>query len=412
MKTTSYDLTDRTDQHLVQNLKALLSRERETLAEVLAHIGEVDHRRLYRQYACHSLFDYCVSRLRLSEAAAGKRITAARLARRFDAILPMVARGELHLSGLSLLSSHLNEDNHEELLQAACNQSKRAIEQVLADRNPKPDAPTLVRKLPSTTSAPRPDPQLELEGSTAKQDESKPTESRDTTTETRIAQPVTSRANICAGRNVTQPLGDERFRIQFTASKQLRDKLQQAQDLMRHAEPDSDLATLVERGIDLLLAEVKAKRFGIPKRKASRARCTTEASKEERTTRVNEHGSQKATATRSSSRCSSKQSRYIPSDIRRQVYERDKGRCTYRDAQGNRCSSRAVEFHHHEPFALGGASTVDELSLRCRSHNLMAAEGDFGKDWMAKRIHSNQQSQRAPGRASPRAMPRARRCQT
>ncbi len=68
------------------------------MADLLRTLAEVDARRLHRDQGCSSLFKYCVERLGFSEAAAYKRITAARLSRSFPAVLDCVARGDLHLT--------------------------------------------------------------------------------------------------------------------------------------------------------------------------------------------------------------------------------------------------------------------------------------------------------------------------
>jgi hypothetical protein len=62
-------------------------------AVVLAHIGEVDARRLYLPLAYRTMHEYCLHELHLSEDAAYKRIQAARTARRFPAIFPPWPRG-------------------------------------------------------------------------------------------------------------------------------------------------------------------------------------------------------------------------------------------------------------------------------------------------------------------------------
>jgi hypothetical protein len=41
-----------------------------------------------------------------------------------------------------------------------------------------------------------------------------------------------------------------------------------------------------------------------------------------------------------------------------------------------------LEIHHERAFAKGGASVAENLSLRCRAHNDLAAEADFGREHM------------------------------
>src|SRR6185295_7489958 len=79
--------------------------------------------------------------------------------------------------------------------------------------------------------------------------------------------------------------------------------------------------------------------------------------------------------------------RLIPAPVRRQVWERDAARCAYVDDRGHRCRETArLELHHRVAFALGGAATADNLELRCRAHNVLAAEQDFGRDFIEARI--------------------------
>src|SRR6266496_1555542 len=47
---------------------------------------------------------------------------------------------------------------------------------------------------------------------------------------------------------------------------------------------------------------------------------------------------------------------------------------------GHRCNERRfVEFHHLDPYALGGEATVDGIELRCRRHNDYERRLYFGK---------------------------------
>jgi hypothetical protein len=73
--------------------------------------------------------------------------------------------------------------------------------------------------------------------------------------------------------------------------------------------------------------------------------------------------------------------RYVPAAIRRAVFERDEARCTFTDDSGRRClETHRIELHHLLAFARGGESTEQNLTLRCRAHNALAAEDDFGRD--------------------------------
>ena len=99
------------DPALMAELQRLLRQERRVTARLLLHLGEIDARGLYRDYAYGSLFDYCVKALHLSEAEAFLRIRAARLGRQFPLVLDMLECGELHLSAISAASSSCTTSN-------------------------------------------------------------------------------------------------------------------------------------------------------------------------------------------------------------------------------------------------------------------------------------------------------------
>jgi hypothetical protein len=67
--------------------------------------------------------------------------------------------------------------------------------------------------------------------------------------------------------------------------------------------------------------------------------------------------------------------------VRREVFERDAARCSFVDGAGQRCrETHALELHHLLVFARGGEHQSSNLTLRCRAHNALAAEQDFGRE--------------------------------
>ena len=117
-------------------------------ADLVAHIGEVDERRLYAREASPSMFAYCTERLHLSEAEAYRRITVARAARKHAVLLAMLRDGRLHLTGIAMLAPLLTRDNRDAVLARATHRSKRQIEELVAELSPRPDVPAVMRKLP------------------------------------------------------------------------------------------------------------------------------------------------------------------------------------------------------------------------------------------------------------------------
>jgi len=142
-----YALCHLGDRELLRGLASLVAHERTTAAALLAHIAEVDARRLYVPAGYPSMFLYCVQELRLSEQAAFHRIRGARTARQYPAVFTALADGHLHLSAVVLLAPYLTAENADELLAAAADKSKSEIERLLAERFPQPDIPAHVQQL-------------------------------------------------------------------------------------------------------------------------------------------------------------------------------------------------------------------------------------------------------------------------
>ncbi len=63
--------------------------------------------------------------------------------------------------------------------------------------------------------------------------------------------------------------------------------------------------------------------------------------------------------------------RHIPSRLKRQIWQRDQGQCTYADpTTGRRCDSRhLLQIDHIHPVCLGGPATEKNLRLLCHAHH-------------------------------------------
>jgi hypothetical protein len=318
------------DQELLDALCALLVRGRRNDAAVLAHIGEVDARGLYLPAGYPSMHLYCVSVLHMSEDAAFKRITAARAARRFPALLRAVSEGRLHLSAVCMLAAHFTDENFEELVAAATHRTKRQIELMLVARAPRRDVPERLSPLGSdgTGLAPQLAPGRVEAGEDAD-------------------GPVTTR---------TTPLAPERYALQLTIDEATHQKLMRAQALLRHRVPSGDLAEVIDRALDSLLAVLVRDRFAITE-KPRAVRADPEPA-----------------------------GRGIPADVRRAVHQRDGEQCTFVSADGTRCPERGfLELDHVDPVALGGTSTAANVRVLCAAHNRYEAERRLGREYVEAR---------------------------
>src|SRR6478752_1686545 len=138
---------------LLAGLSALVRQSNELTAQVLAHLVELEERMLHLELGFSSVFSYCVEGLGMSEGAAGRRVAAARVCRRFSGAFERVARGQLHLCALCALAPHLTADNATELLDACLGKTRRQVEALLAVRFPRPDVREQIRRLPPRTAA-------------------------------------------------------------------------------------------------------------------------------------------------------------------------------------------------------------------------------------------------------------------
>jgi len=333
------------DDELLRGLSKLLQESRRVESDLVAHIGEVEHRRLFVRYAS-SMFTYVTEALNLSEHEAYLRIGVARAARKHPMVLEMLRDGRLHLSGIARLAPLLTEANREMVLARAEGKSKREIEELVAELSPREDVPATIRKLPERKETNKPNRLGQLVPERVEQENL----GVETAAPSLPAPPP-------ARPSVVKPIAPARYKVAFTASAELRDKLERLRALMRSSVPDGDLATILEEAVTEKLERLESKRFGKTKApRKSLAETKTSAS-----------------------------SRYIPAAVKRAVHERDRGQCAYIDPDGRRCTeTERLEFHHHKPFGRGGDHSVGNIQLACRAHNGYYAERDYGKEVMER----------------------------
>jgi Asp-tRNA(Asn)/Glu-tRNA(Gln) amidotransferase B subunit len=104
------NLKSLSDSSLHKGLIELARRERALLSQILAHLREVDNRKLYSAHQCSSLFDYCVRMLKYSEGQAARRVSASRLLREVPELTESILRGELNLTHLNQANSFFKEE--------------------------------------------------------------------------------------------------------------------------------------------------------------------------------------------------------------------------------------------------------------------------------------------------------------
>ena len=117
---------------------------------------------------------------------------------------------------------------------------------------------------------------------------------------------------------------------------------------MRHVVPNGDPAVIFDRAMSVLLKDLEKKTLG----RTERPRTTPETKR--------------------------RRSRHVAASVKREVWQRDGGRCAFVGSEGRCRESAFLELHHVIPYADGGKTDTSNLQLRCRAHNAHEAKEWFG----------------------------------
>jgi 5-methylcytosine-specific restriction endonuclease McrA len=183
-----------------------------------------------------------------------------------------------------------------------------------------------------------------------------------------VGELVPDQVEAPAARPEPAPQALERPLLQFRVEWSTQDKLRYAQALLSHSIPSGDLAQVLDRALDALIERLEKQKFGATRK--SRPRASLSGRK-----------------------------RHVPAHIRRAVWVRDQGQCTFVGEAGHRCSSRRfLEFDHVDPVARGGRASMAGIRLRCRAHNQYEAERVFGAGFMNEKRNEARRAKEARAR--------------
>jgi 5-methylcytosine-specific restriction endonuclease McrA len=162
------------------------------------------------------------------------------------------------------------------------------------------------------------------------------------------------------------------YSLRVTVDAAFKEDLNQLTELLSHKIPDGDLAAVLREAV----------RCAIDKH--GRRKGAVEPARKRATSVAGRAGSGQEGEVRSEQQLRHARAA-IPAEVRRQVWKRDGGQCTWRGPDGRRCTTRwKLEVDHIDPAALGGPPSVDNLRLLCRAHNTLHAEQIFGREHMAR----------------------------
>ena len=329
---TSDSLAYMSDRDLLTEVKGLAQNKRRSTVDLIATLVEHDVRRLY-------LGEDAVAGERLQRrnaplGACGIRThRAARAARRFPVILDLLADGSVTLTTVCLLASHMTRENHREVLDAARHKSKREVELLVSMLAPRPAVPASVRKLPGPKPTDAPCAHDLLEGGC-----------EDRAPLTSLSVPALPKRQA-----IVAPLAPERFRVQFTASRETHDKLRLCAGPPAPYNPRRRPSHHFRSSI-----------YAAPDSPGE-----NEAPDEEDT---------------QAPRSVAAGSRHIPATVQREVWKRDGGQCAFVGA-GGRCTERGfLELDDVVPFAVGGQARLENIQHSFRAHNVYEADCYFGSN--------------------------------
>ena len=349
------------DDGLLHNTKLIVAHENRTCAVILTRLAEIEERRLFLREGCPTMHSYCVRELHFSEGVAYKRVEAARTARRYHGVLVALAEGRLHLRAVLMLAPHLTSGNADELVAAATHKTRFELEELLAQRFPRPDLPERLRAVtavggPSSMAGP-PAPQAVAIGSGSN---SLTIPEQPGHADLEVPLPASAFRSVLKGPEVLGPrervtsLAPERFGLQLTLDRETYDLLEEARALTGHRNPTGEILPVLKGALKCYVAELRKQKY--------------------------------AATTRPRPSRPSTAPRHIPAAVKSAVWERDGGQCTFVSDCGQRCPARSrLEFDHRVPVAHGGQATPENVRLMCRSHNQYAAERAFGAEFMDRK---------------------------
>jgi hypothetical protein len=322
-------------------LRTLLGAERDAAAEFLLALADFDARRGWEPLGHASLFAFLTAELGLSKGAAYVRFSAARLLQRFPAVIEPIRDGRLCLSSLGELSRVATEQNFAEVLPRFFGCASREAREVAAAIAPREEPSRMMivtralpaaalQLLPSTPvaraapQAPPPAPGLPA-----------PDPVRSVSVRAHELAPV----RVPVQRTEIEPLSADLRRVHMTVSRETLAMFDAARDGLSHALPNATAEQVLRAALEALL-EKQARARG----QVKRPRTTVEPMPATAQVPADPPRHRRAGPRAA-----------IPAAVKRAVWARDGGRCSWPLDGGGTCGSTyRLELDHVVPWARGG----------------------------------------------------------
>ena len=314
-------------QQLALHEKALyISREHRRLeGNVIEILQQVDDSKLYKKLGFSSLFKYTVESLGFTEAVAYSFITVMRKTLQIKDLKTAIETQKLSVAKASRFSSILNIENAQELISFAQSHTTREVDFKVATLQPK----SLLREH-------------------------------------------------------AKPISEQTVEIRFNLTKETYEKLKRAETLTSNKSQPWGLAGTIEILIENYLERhdpvVKARRALARKKRApitdkQKILCANKVPLSTNLTTSAPELAQHSTSTpdynitpRPSPR--SKGRVRLNAHHKHRVFERDGGRCTFKDSTGKRCANEKwLHLHHIKSVHTGGSNEPHNITTLCSFHH-------------------------------------------
>lgn len=315
------------DNTLLDEVKALVRREKEIIVEVIEYLKEIEVRKLHLARGYSSMFTFSVEFLGYSEAEAHIRIQAARLTQVLPEVSEKIQSGELSLSVAAATQSHFRKENIRRKEQG----------QPFLNVKEKREALELVT------------------GSSRREAE--------------------QNLNIHFAQTSAKTLS-------FVVSPEVEEKINKLMDLMAHKNFDRDLGKMVELLVDAELERYERKhgtvqiklQAEVPNQDLPKDGYLVKAQSGESLFQQSESAVETKTTPKKPSGWRSQarhRNRYIPRNAKTLVWTKYKGQCTYQDPLTGKkcCSKHGIQIDHKLALAKGGRHQAENLTLLCAGHN-------------------------------------------
>jgi hypothetical protein len=344
---------------LIEAILKLVTEERRIGVEILELLFEIERRKAYSDFGYDGLFSFCIKKLRYSEAQASRRIQAMRAVKEHPEIKEKIRAGKLTITTVAQVQTHFKKqeragesvslEEKRELFESIQNHSAKEVETKLQILTGQEEWVTLVFKLT---------PEMKEQWDQVK--------------------------NLSAHSTHGQEIEILNLLMKSWLKKNDPSEFPTSESSIKStiAEKSKATPTVVFSGarelVEAVIAEKPAGSCSKNPRVIDPEKSSTYVNGEAMHQEMENAPPLDLPFKLANPSKGQNQSRFIKVSVKRAVWARDGGQC-------KKCGSRfAVQFDHRVPHALGGASSVDNLRLLCRSCNQSEGISQFGTKVMKR----------------------------